>query len=384
MKLFDDIDRTFKGPANHNENTFDYYQRCVRKDISIIRNKLNEWFQDCPDSEKKELKNSFKKSFDDCFFELFLFQLFQNLGFKIIVHPNLKNSSKRPDFLVSRDNLELYVEAKIVKDKSKKEEGLERKINKFYDDFSRIKIKGFLLCIDEFVVKTKQQPNSKAALRHIENELKNIDPEKLIKDFENNGFDRIPIIKFEDEDLKITVKPMPVIPSAGTKENKRPIGIYPGEIFWGGGEESMRESINFKAKKYGELDKPFIVCINSLNFKTSGKIDIEDAIWGSQAISWSEDPDNRDEHWIRKRDGIFLDKKGPRLKNLSGVFVTKLYPHNIPSAEYWIFENPFSTNSFNFKELDLPYNYIKEGKIIRATGNSFDEILQIPKNWTTI
>ena len=384
MLLFDNIERTFDGPAGHNENAFDYYQRSARKDISIIRNLLNDWFLDYPENEKNNIQSSFRKHFDDCFYELFLFQLFRNLGFDIEVHPKLLNSSKKPDFLIIRDELELYVEAKVVKNKSKKQEAFEAKVNLFYDEFSKIKIKGFLLCIDKFIIKTQNQPSTKQAIIHIEKEVKKLDPDILTKQLEKFGREKIPKIEFENDDLQIIVKPMPMIPSARNKEDVRPIGMYPVESFWGSGEESLKSSINSKANRYGKLDKPFIVCVNSLDVKTSGKIDIDNAIWGSLAISWSEDPNNRDERLTRKKDGVFLNDKGPRLKNLSGVFVTKVHPHNIPNAEYWFYKNPFTNNKLDFNELGLDYNYVDNEKIIDATGTNLGEILKISKTWLQV
>jgi hypothetical protein len=380
MKLFDEIERVYYGPANHNEKPFNYFQRSARKDISIIRNKLNEWFKEYPEAEKKSFKNSFKKQFDDCFFELFLFKFFQNLGFNILVHPKLERTTKRPDFLITKENLELYVEAKIVKDKSTQQENLERKMNQLYDDLNKIKINGFLLSVDELRIKTNRQPSTKAAVKHIENEIRNLDPEKLTENLRTSGFEKIPVIKFENELLLLIVKPIPA-PDAGEEKNSKPIGIYPAEFFWGGGEESLKNSINIKANKYGKFDKPFIVCINALSIKTSGLSHIENAIWGSLALSWSENPHDPDEKLIRTPNGVFLDERGPRLKNLSGVFVTKAYPHNIPNAEYWFFENPFSTNFLDFKALGVPFNYVKDGKIHRASGNNFSEIFQIPHDW---
>ena len=159
--------------------------------------------------------------------------------------------------------------------------------------------------------------------------------------------------------------------------------MYPIETFWGGGEESLKDSIEKKAKRYGKLDKPFIVCMNSLDIMTSGKIDVDNAIWGSLAWSWSTNPDDRDEKWIRQLDGVFLDKKGARLKNLTGVFVSKICPHNIPVANYWFYEHPFSENKMDFNEIGLKFNYVEKGHIIDNTGDDLDAILEISKDWLT-
>lgn len=380
MELFDQIKRTYEGPSNHNENAYDYYNRSARKDISIVRNTLNEWFKTYPNDEKAELKSSFKKQFDDCFYELFLFRLFTRLGFNIRVHPDLPHTSKKPDFLLTKGDLELYAEAKIVKNKSQRQEAQDRKVNEFYDQLSKMDSRGFLLKLDTFILKTEKQPGAKALIRQIEQELDLLDPDQVTENVTKKGREAIPAITIENDDLLLIVKPFPVIPEA-RKKKKRPIGMYPTEIFWGGGEESLKDSITMKAKRYGKLDKPLLVCVNSLAMQTSGTHDIDNAIWGSLAFSWSENPNNRDEKLIRARDGVFLGKKGPNLKNLSGVLVTKVDAHNIHIANYWLYKHPFSENELDFESLGLKYSFVENGKVNSVVGDDLSEILQIEKDW---
>ena len=97
-KTLDDI----QGPASHNHNAFEYYEKSNRKDIQIIRELLNQWFSNYPKEHQKELKSSFKNHFDDSFYELFLHQLFIEVGYNIEIHPKLNNSHKRPDFLIKK------------------------------------------------------------------------------------------------------------------------------------------------------------------------------------------------------------------------------------------------------------------------------------------
>jgi len=378
--LFDSIERTYMEAAKHNENTYDYYNISARKDIAIVRDTLEDWFCNYPKNEKKELKSRFKKDFDSAFYELFLYQLFYKLGYNIIIHPDLPSSPKKPDFLVSKDDLEIYVEAKVVKNKTKEQEAFERKINEFYDNLNKLNSGAFLLHIEHFNVLTEKQPSTKGIISYIEDELQKINPDLLNDEIDKDGIDKLPVIEYNNGDIHIIVKPIPVIPSA-RMEKKRPIGIYPAETFWGGGEESLKDSIEKKAKRYGKLDKPFIVCMNSLDIMTSGKIDVDNAIWGSLVWSWSTNPEDRDEKWIRQLDGVFLDKKGARLKNLTGVFVSKICPHNIPVANYWFYEHPFTENKVDFKKIGLKFNYVEERHFVDNTGDDLDEILGIPKDW---
>lgn len=380
MELFEKIERTYTGPANHNENPYEYYNRSARKEISNIRETLNEWFRNYPNDEKFELKSSFKKKFDDCFYELFLYQLFTKLGFEIQIHPDLPNTSKKPDFLLKKEGVELYAEAKIVKNKSHQQEALDRKINEFYDNISKLDSKGFLINIDTFILKSQKQPSTKGLIKKIEEEIEKLDPDLVTEEVTTKGFESIPVIVIENEDIFLKIKPMPVVKSERDKK-KRPIGMYPIESFCGGGEDSLKDSITMKAKRYGKLDKPFIVCVNTLDIQTSGTHDIENAIWGSLAISWSTNPEDRDEKWIRKRDGVFLGEKGANFKNLSGVLITKVFTHNIHNANYWLYKHPFSENELEFKSLGLKYNYVEKGKINSELGDDLGSILQIENDW---
>lgn len=61
MKLFEHKNRTYLQPAAYNEKTFQYYDRSARKDVSIIREVLNSWFDNYPQSEKEELKKDLRK-----------------------------------------------------------------------------------------------------------------------------------------------------------------------------------------------------------------------------------------------------------------------------------------------------------------------------------
>ena len=201
--------------------------------------------------------------------------------------------------MLKKGDLELYAEAKIVKNKSHQQEALDRKINEFYDNLSKLDSKGFLLNLDTFILKTQKQPSTKGLIKRIEKELEGLDPDLVTEKVTQKGIESIPVIEIEKDDLLLKIKPMPVIPSAREKK-KRPIGMYPMESFWSGGEESLKDSISMKARRYGKLDRPFIVCVNSMDIQISGTHDIENAIWGSSAISWSTDPNNRDEKWIRK------------------------------------------------------------------------------------
>lgn len=379
-QLFREDQNKFLGPAKYNENPFEYFERSARKDIEIIRKKLNEWFYIYPSEHQKELKNSFKKHFDDSFYELFLHQLFLQLGFQVEIHPTIEKTNKKPDFLIKKDDLVIYIEAKVVTGKSKKEEALERKTNEILDHLNKIKSNNFFLHISQLDLKSIKQPGTKEIIQLVQKQLENADPDSIEKILTNSGLANLPTIKINNDDIELKIGLIPKKKSARGK-NTRPIGILPSKAFWGGGEEKLRQAIDFKAKRYGKIEKPFIICINTHDIKTSDKIDVDIAIWGAKGLSNNKVFLNIEEKLEHFSDSIFVKNKKPRLKHLNGILITQVYPSSIPNAKYYFYENPFSEDDFEMGELGLDFNSAKKSFKNDVVGDNFDQIFGIGKNW---
>ena len=380
MKLFEDRFRTHLEPATHNENIYDYYDRSARKDISIIREVLNRWFIIYPQVEKIELKQRFKKAFSSAFYELYLFNLFKLQGFTIEIHPKLPNSNKRPDFLISKNEIEFYLEAKVAKGESEEQESQQKRIYQIYDSLNTIKSPNFLLSIEEIILKSKLQPTTKRIRRFVEEKLEKYDPDNVTNQIQNHGYEGSPKIIIEDLNIKLTIS---LIPKAKPYRNigGRTIGTYPFEAFWGGEQDSIKNSFVKKAKRYGQLDLPYIIGINTVGSKFSGDYDVMNAFWGSPVLSWSNNPKDQDEKLTRLKDGLFLSDRGPIFQNVSGVLINYIMEFNIPVSKYWFIKHPFSRYGLNFEIFDMTYQYVKQSKIIFREGKTIGEIFNINSNW---
>ena len=113
----------------------------------------------------------------------------------------------------------------------------------------------------------------------------------------------------------------------------------------------------------------------------SGKTDVDNAIWGSPALSYPIDSEILENKRKRQADGVFFNKRGVRFKNLTGIFVSEICPHNIPVANYWLYEHPFSENKMDFNKIGLKFNYMHEDHIVDNTGDDIGDILHISKDW---
>lgn len=376
--LFDMFTRTYDGPAQYRENIYGYLNRSARKEIENVRDRLENWFSELPRNEKKEMKERFKKSFDSVFYELFLFQLFKCLGFTITLHPDIPGSSKKPDFLLKKNNLEIYAEAKITKYQSQSDEANERRVNEFYDTLNKMKSENFYLFIRKLKFKTKNQPQTKGLIKFLEEKLKNLYVNDLYDAMSAGKYSEAPQLKYSDEQLEIVVVPLPANPDARGKIN-RPVGILPLQTIFDGAEESLENSISTKANRYGKLDKPYLICINAQSVKSASWHEIENTVWGSLAFTWSSNPEERDEKLQRRPDGVFLKGKEVKMTNVSGILVTQVSATDVMQSMYRLYKHPFSENSFDFEQLGLKYCVVENNFIKTVNGDDLGQILMSSK-----
>lgn len=381
IELFPSKNRTDLDPAFDNENPYLYYDRSARSEIAKVRELLNGWFNRYPAGDQAELKSRFLKTFSSAFYELFIYQLFLQQGFSIEVHPTLPNSSKRPDFLISNGTHEFYLEAKEAKNKSQEEEALDNMANQLYDHLNKIKSPNFNLYVEELLLKSKRQPSAKKIIKKFETEINKCNPDEISLLIERVGLEGNQKIMHEDSDVKIKISLIPKLPAERGTAADRPIGMYPMESFWGGSQDSIKDSFSKKAKRYGKLNKPYFICINSVADKGHIHYDADNSLWGSWAWTWSTDPKNRNERFERIKDGIFLDKNGPRHKHVTGVLITKATEFNIADCPYWFAKHPFSDVDFDFDIFKLSYLFVAAGQIQKKSGATTGEIFNLATSW---
>lgn len=83
-----------------------------------VRGQLEEWFREYPMDAAADLAGRFRDSNPlqhfAAWWELYLFTLYRRLGYSVTVHLTVSGTAKQPDFLVTRGDEELYVEAAAV------------------------------------------------------------------------------------------------------------------------------------------------------------------------------------------------------------------------------------------------------------------------------
>ena len=381
MTLFEDIERFDLEPAKHLDNTYDFYNRSAIERISNVRDVLNDWFEKYPSDEKQEMKSRFKTSFSSAFYELFLHELFARQGFELEAHPDIHGTEKKPDFVVKGHNVEFYLEAKEATDKTDADKSFDNRVSNLYDQINTTNSPDFFFKLDELKLKSKKQPSGKKVIRFLEKELLKHNPETLSNQLRENGFDSLSKIVFEDQDLKLIVSLIPKSPNLRGEVGVRPIGVYPFDSFTGSSDISIKSAIEKKATRYGELDKPYIIAINSTSEKFTDEYDTMNALFGSLQVTFSTNPNNRDERLTRALDGIFLDSKGAKFTRVSGVLVTNIHPGNLHNSKHWLVKHPFGKRDLDFDVFSLSKIVVEKNNIKQINGQNIQDVLGIPENW---
>jgi hypothetical protein len=348
-KLFEDKIRNEVRPSFGNENIFDYFNDTGRSDVVPIRELIESWYSIYPDSEKHEIKQRLKADFSPAFYELGMFSYFNNQGYKLSIHPPLPNTQKRTDFLAIKANNEFYVEIKEMRLTSDAERSSHRLTKTLMDSINRIDSSNFLLHIQKITLKNGKQPSGKKIVSYFNNIIRSFNPDFYRTLLENGGYGFMPYIKYEDETISINLKLSPkAVHLRGN--NGRAIASYGGYSKIGGDEVGIRDALLQKAKRYSNLDKPFLICLNY----PSSFLDEEDvriALYG----------------FGKSFDGFFGTAGNPKNTRVSAVLITGFTVSGLACAQIYYYKNPFAKREIAFlpsfdivKSLGLNEGYISE------------------------
>jgi len=370
-KLFEDKVRLDSSPGKYNDNTFDFIDRSAMPEVENIREVLNSWFDRYPSNESLELKKRLQVSFPPTFYELFLHELFLQQGFTITIHPIVPGTDRKPDFLLSKGNIEFYAEAKDAQGKSENEIGIEKIENAIYDGLNNMNSPDFFLMKRKLILKSGQ-PSIKKINLHFETEMQKYDADVISEQKEVTG---LPHVSYEDDKVFIEMTLIPKIKSARGKAGIRPYGGGMGNVIIGGSDESIFYALKQKASRYGEVDKPYIICVNSTNDFGATEHGVKSALFGSLSFTYSTDPANRNERLEHSNDGFFFGERGPQFTRVSGVLVTNVDIGNLQQANHWLVKHPFTRNPLDFSVFDLSYTYVNGNKIETVPKKGIREIL---------
>lgn len=344
MGLFDDTQRTHKGPALHSEGSFSFLNRSESKVAEHVRKELEGWYGHYPSNEQLSLRKRFRREFDSAFFELFIHEWLLRQKASVTVHPEIPGSSRRPDFLAFFPlRGKVIVESVLATDMSAEEASKSKMLAKFYDEINKLISYNFFISIDEIRNPKKRQPPARKLRIFLERELARLDPDEVTRQVEVFGNSGMPSLIFKDGDLEVDVTIIPKKTEARNKTGRRPLGSYPTESRWGGTGPAIKAAVARKASRYGRLSLPYVVAVNVISRWGYEASNVIEALFGCDEPELGTVTADRDGHI--SRHGLLLGANGPRKTMISAVLITNVLPWNIPKADMCMYHNPFASIS---------------------------------------
>jgi hypothetical protein len=337
--------------------------------------------------DKSELRNRFRSKDDlvhhGAFYELYNHELFTKMGFNLTVHPELPESTKHPDFLASKAGQDqFYIESTICT-LSQEEQTLEKLLEDVIGKIEQLNIPDY-----QFYFKHESHPTSPISKKTLEREifakLGSLKSQEINIPRAENDFSKAPVINLNIENFRFSLTVFKRRSKSDTQPRAQNIFIRMRSAYKINADQALRSSITAKAKKYKNLDKPFLLSVDYIDDKIIelNDIDIGNALFGSEQVVFTlnEEHTITDTQLKRKLDGALFTTQGPIYQRLSGVlFSSNIKSSNFESRTPQIWFLPYPNLSLDHNIFTLPKRIPNEntGEMEVVEGKEIKDILKL-------
>jgi hypothetical protein len=387
--LFDEIIRTFTGPALYAEPEFDYYNRSARSDISSVRDVLEQWFADYPNLAKPDVRARFRSSdagnHRGAFAELYCHAYTKSLGLGPQVHPHIENR-RQPDFSLFRGGeFFCFLECTVATEFREGGAAFAR-LHTIYDALNRLQSPNFFIGID--IIRHPDRSISAAPLRRfITQKLANLDPDVVGQAMQNSQSlqESSYYWTWQEDGFEIGFYPIPKSDAARGRPGLRPLGTFSSGPFARAVDDRkpILESLQKKATRYGVLNAPYIIAIDAME-EAVDTFDIMGALFGEEQTIIDRRTLRTSER--RAPNGLWYGPRGVQNKRVSGVlFLKDIGPWNIAKRNPVLWHNPWATHPIapdmwpGFQKIpnrETQRMELREGRLSH-------EIFNLPAEWPT-
>jgi hypothetical protein len=344
MHLFDDFDREDPAPGRPGEDSFTFLNRVNTPLWAEVRRLLEEWFGHYPADHAGELRNGFRSGLPGshwgAWWELYLHELFSSLGYELEIHPTLPDSTKRPDFKLTRDGSSLYLEAAAVFSGIKPGEGGDGLAPPWMlAGIETVQSPGFFVRLLEVGGEGDQLKRSEVA-DPIREWLDGHDPDQVAEAYEQTS--KLPELAFEQRGWSIALQALPVKAEARGGPDHRILGTTPAQAGLVDDIDHLQSKLKVKAGRYGHPEIPMVIAVLCLS-PFMEALDIEQALFGREAIVVSADEDAPSGELVRQRNGFWVRGDGPQNQRVSAVLTAvNLQPWTVTRTTPALWLNPWA------------------------------------------
>ncbi|ORB87509.1 hypothetical protein B1987_13675 [Mycobacterium kansasii] len=382
-RIFDDFERTDPGPASDMESSYHFLNRVARPEWQLVRDLIDEWFSEYPEPAQPDLRSRLKD--DDyvqhigAWWELYTYTLFRRLGYQVSIHPVLINTGRQPDFLVTREDVSMYVECVIFLSKLGARSGQGGERSWIFEATNQARDPNFMVDI-EIRRSGAQRPKADEIVRPLENWLSSLDPDEVTEQIEAGM--GVPNFVLSARGWTIEYGAFPVNPENRGEESRRLIGMYP--MTGGFIDNDMlryRDTVKHKGGHYGLPDKPFMVAV----LNTSGFLEHDDvaaALFGREAIEYYQGQRGSVKSF-RRRDGYWRQGPPKRGSRVSAVLDGEnIYPWRASAQLPKLWVNPWAEKPLTATLPSVTFTANDSGEVHQTeTGISPEAVFGLGADW---
>lgn len=375
LNLFDVFERTYRGRANHDHSSYDFINNSAWQAAVYVRQLLNEWSREFPlDADFiSRFKSDNYQTHSAAFFEIATYQWLRLQGFEIALHQIASTGSKkRPDFCIIKSEEKVFYAECTLSALPDHDPGLERLKNQITDVLESIPSPKYWLSVD-----FEKCSTASLAKKKIKTFVSRLIDEGLDEHDSHDRKQKKWTLNESGWQISFSLFPK----SIETTRTLGAIHVGPAGIIYS--EKPLRSSLDRKkGSNYGNLDIPYIVCINSADFYLDS-LSVMQTFFG---------PRSRENGFLSldaENDAFFLYKGRPRNTSVSRVLiVNNLVPWNLHVAKAALWHNPFAAFPLDGTLLDIHQiifrnrgdnNFQKE----EIKGRLIGDVLQIDSNYMT-
>ena len=259
--------------------------------------KYEPWFDKYPLKHQKDIRKWFQSDDNQyhggAYFEIFLHDLLTRLGFSLKIHSEITGPSTTPNFLACHGDQDFYLEATVTGQKSgpitrnRNEQDVINKLNTLTSMDFRIGI--------HMEGNLSTTLGKKRVVRPFKELLAEHNPDEVQRLIDEKGLTAAPSRRIEcgTWNLQGWLVPIPLEERGSSPAQQLVLG--PNRALWTNPVIPVRKALKQKARKarkYGNLDAPFVVAVNARDMFYNGKDHDMEVLFGKERLLYSrENPD---------------------------------------------------------------------------------------------
>ena len=346
---------------------------------------MNRWTERYPSIELPELQTRLRSADDDqhksAFFELSLHELLLQSDYEVRSHPTVIGSPKTPDFLVTSATGEsFYIEAALVTDTPRHEVAAGRRRSRVLDAIDEIESE-FYININT-AKEFEFDPPIRPLLNSLRRWLDTLEPAGVSAAIAANGFGAAPRLSESHGGCDIEFEAIPESSSSAGRDVRTLGFVNVGQGAIVTPQKAIRNKIVEKARKYGSLDRPYVLAINATGMFANTPAVLQ-ALFGTEQIEAGVQRFGIERVKLtRAADGAWFANSGPQITRVSAAIVfLNLQPWMVAKCEVQLYHHPWATRPYTGSLGRLPSVVLRDRNICFEEGQPLSRILNLPEQW---